>query len=122
MRHLLILSILMIPFLGINAQSKLTGLWENEDKNAHVKIVEEGSMHQGKLAWLKDKKGQDKVGTHIFIDLKPKGKGWEGKVYSIKRDATHSATFVLKGEGDIMEMTVSTGMMSRTQTWTRVKE
>ena len=93
----------------------------NEENIAHVEVQEEGSLFQGKIVWLAAKKAQSKVGTQVFIDLKPNGKGWEGKVYSVKREETYPATFALKDGGNTLEIDIKVGFFSTTQTWTRLK-
>ncbi|MCI4671433.1 MAG: DUF2147 domain-containing protein [Bacteroidia bacterium] len=120
MRHFIILILLTLSCLAAKAQ--ISGTWLNEEGNAHVKVAEEGNMYQGKLVWAKNEKAKDKMGTQIFIDLKATSKGWEGKVYSLKKNAAYPAKFKLKDEGKSLDMTVKYGFMSYTRTWTRVED
>lgn len=100
------------------AQSPLTGTWQNEDGTARLEVAAPKAPFQGTLAWTSDPKGAGKPGLHIWRDLKPTANGWQGEVYSPKRDATYPATFRLLDDGRL-EMTVKVGFLSQTQTWTR---
>jgi len=121
MRFLLIFVFLILSTIATQAQSQLVGVWVNEEKDAHVKITPDADLYQGHIVWLKQEKAQDKLGTHVFIDLEAVKKGWKGEAYSVRRDDTYSAEFFVKDEGNTLEIVISVGFFSQTQTWTRLK-
>ncbi len=121
MRFLFVLFAILISMLSAQAQSSIEGTWANEGNDAHVKITSQSETLNGHIIWLAEKKAQDKVGTKVFLGLRPKGDEWKGKVYSVKRDETYSATYSLEDAGETMKVVISAGFLTKTQTWTRVK-
>lgn len=96
------------------AQSEVDGNWVAGDQNTVIKIVDEGSVHSGKIISSDYTKAE--IGKHMVKDLKQNKKGkWEGQVYSPKRKEYYDAEFTRKGE--ILEVTISVGFFSKTMEW-----
>ena len=103
----------LFSFTGF-AQSEVDGNWVVGGQNTVVKIVEEGSVHSGKIMSSDNPKAE--IGKHMVKDLKQNKKGkWEGQVYSPKRKEWYDAEFTRKGE--ILEVTISVGFFSKTMKW-----
>ncbi|MEL6131784.1 MAG: DUF2147 domain-containing protein [Bacteroidota bacterium] len=110
----------IFPFL-LQAQTDIVGTWLNEDQTAKVEVMKQGEGYEGKLVWVKDERGQDKLGEVIFKDLTTKGKKWNGEVFAMRRGEHYDATYAVISEGKALEIEVSVGLFSQKQTWTRVE-
>ena len=106
------------------------GLWKNPIGSAIIAIAPCGNVLCGKVVWA-SKRGQREVanttshvvGTTVLTDLRPKGRGWAGKLF-IPDDNIHvAAKLQLAGPRELkLTGCAVIGLFCRSQIWTRADE
>jgi len=145
----LLTGILILPFLQLNAQEvhgdDILGVWLNEDKDAHIKVYNEGGKFFGEIIWLKDpideETGKPKLddenvdeslqsrpilGLMLLKDFEFDGDDeWEnGKIYDPKNGKTYSCYIEFKDQTkNLLKVRgyIGFSMIGRTTYWTRVE-
>lgn len=127
-----------------NGADAITGLWNNEEKDAHFKIYEEDGEYFGKIVWLEKpidpETGEPKVddenpdedlqdrpikGLVFLKNFKYKGDNrWEdGEIYDPESGKTYDAYIEMKSPDKLkVRGFIGIAMLGRTQYWTRVEK
>ena len=111
--------ILIILFLGtfsVFGQSNFNGTWDTGEDNTIIEISESAGKIVGKIKSSDNPKAT--IGKVMVKDLKKNGTKWEGKIYAAKRQDWYDA--VLTPKGNILEIKISVGFMSKTVEWKRI--
>lgn len=135
--NLLALAIAALPLAAMPAAANdlaaapIASEWRNPSNSVHVRIDKCGKAICGTVTWASDKavadarRGgtQNLVGTRLFRDLAPAGKGkWKGKVFvpDIRQTFTGTLSFAesdkMVGKGCVLF-----GVICKSQTWSRVR-
>lgn len=107
-------------FTAAKAQTNandILGKWSNEDKNRVLEFVQNGSTYE---AIIKQAPDPSLVGQKQLTGLSFSKSSYNGKLYLPKKGKSYPCTITLNANGT-MELTAKAGMMSKSQTWTRVK-
>jgi len=142
MRKLILTAIILISYLGVNAQG-VVGKWKTIDDETGkpksiVEIYKEGDKYYGKLVQLLTEENKDGVchtcegkykdkniiGLVILKDLKKDGDEYGGgKITDPKNAKTYSA-YIKLVEPDKLKVRgyIGFSLLGRTQYWYRVKE
>lgn len=69
------------------------------------------------------KRASDNIGKQIVWDMQPQGNGYynAGKIWAPDRDKTYASTMTLAGDTLSVAGCVLSGLICRSQDWTRVK-
>ncbi len=142
MKRVLILTVCMTLFLGVNAYSQeadaVIGEWLTEGGESLVEIYKCDDKYCGKIVWLmdpKDKDGTDKldtnnpdpsgkkqkiIGLKLVRDFKYKGKNkWGGgKIYDPDNGKTYSCKMSLEGNKLKLRGYIGVSVLGRTTVWT----
>jgi uncharacterized protein (DUF2147 family) len=112
------------------ARAPIEGLWKNPTGSAIIAVAPCGSALCGKIVWASER-GQSEVaknaphvvGIVVLTDVRPKGRGWAGKLY-VPDDNIHvSARLQLLNENQLKLTGCGLGgLICRSQVWTRVQE
>lgn len=108
----------------------IEGLWKNPIGSAIIAVAPCGNALCGKVVWA-SARGQREVakttsnvvGTTVLTGVKPKGKGWAGKLF-IPDDNIHvSARLELLNAAQLkLTGCAIAGVICRSQIWTRTEE
>lgn len=116
-------------FAAPAASAPIEGYWKNPIGSAIIAIAPCGSVLCGKVVWA-SARGQREVakttshvvGTTVLTDLKPKGRGWSGKLF-IPDDNIHvSAHLQLVSPNQLKLTGCAMLLLCRSQLWTRTQE
>lgn len=135
--NLLVLAIAALPLAATPATAEerfaapIASEWRNPSNSVHVRIDQCGKQICGTITWASAKAIADArrggtenlVGTRLFRDLEPAGKGkWKGKVFVPDIRQTFSGTIHF-AEADKMvgKGCVLFGVICKSQTWSRVR-
>lgn len=141
--------LMISPMIQLQAQEvvadDILGVWMNEDKDAHVKIYQEGDKYFGKIVWIKDpidpETGEPKLDKHnpdpelktrpslgiqLLTNFVWDGDEWDdGDIYDPKNGKTYSCYMKFPDETDLDTLKirgyVGISLLGRTTYWTRVK-
>ncbi|MCD6202716.1 MAG: DUF2147 domain-containing protein [Bacteroidales bacterium] len=143
MKKLFVISFMLMG-LAVQAQNAdvILGKWFNEEKDAIIKIYEDGGKYTGKIVWLKepfengkpkvdDKNPDPKLQTRPVMGMKlfwgftydPDEKEWtDGRIYDPKSGKTYDCYMWMDGsdlkiKGYVMGMK----FLGRKTTWTRAE-
>lgn len=108
--------------LMVSAQTagdRILGQWTNESKTRIIEFVKNGSVYEAIIRKAEDK---SLIGKKQITGLKSAGNGKykDGVIHVYQRNTTASCTVKLPGETKL-EITGKVGLMSKSQTWTKVK-
>lgn len=136
---LLVLMLLASYSFGQDKGSDITGIWLNDEKNAHVEIYEKDGAFFGKIIWLKDPnlpdgtpkvdannpkkslRSRNVLGMDIISHLSYKDHGWEdGTIYLPKKGQILSCEATLSDNKNELTLMVSKFWFSTTIKWTRL--
>lgn len=119
-----VVSILTVVLLGLHVfaqavNDKILGRWINEDQTRVIEFVRNGNNYDAIIRKADDKSligkkqitGLQSSGVTSFIN---------GTIHIIKKGKTAKCTATLSADGKLY-IEASYGMMSRSQTWTRVE-
>jgi uncharacterized protein (DUF2147 family) len=95
----------------------ILGKWTNEDKSRVLEFVKNGSDYE---AIIKEASDKTLVGKKQITGLKYNKGSYKGNVYIIKRGKTLPCTLTIK-TNRTMQLTASAGVMSQSQTWTKLE-
>ena len=107
----------------------IEGLWKNPIGSAIIAIAPCGNAMCGKVVWASER-GQREVakttshvvGTMVLTDVRPKGRGWSGKLF-IPDDNIHvSAHLQLVSASQLKLTGCAMLLLCRSQIWTRTQE
>ena len=108
----------------------IEGLWKNPIGSAIISVAPCGDALCGKVVWA-SARGQREVakttshvvGTTVLTNVKPKGKGWAGKLF-IPDDNIHVSARLQLLSATQLKLTGCglAGLICRTQIWTRTEE
>ena len=108
----------------------IEGLWKNPIGSAIIAVAPCGNALCGKVVWA-SARGQREVakttsnvvGTTVLTDVKPKGKGWAGKLF-IPDDNIHVSARLELLNTTQLKLTgcAIAGVICRSQIWTRTEE
>ena len=105
----------------------IEGLWKNPIGSAIIAVAPCGNALCGKVVWA-SARGQREVakttsnvvGTTVLTELKPKGKGWAGKLF-VPDDNIHVSARLQLLSATQLKLTgcALAGVICRSQVWTR---
>ena len=108
----------------------IEGLWKNPIGSAIIAVAPCGNALCGKVVWA-SARGQREVakntsnviGTTVLTDVKPKGKGWAGKLF-VPDDNIHVSARLQLLNATQLKLTgcALAGVICRSQVWTRTEE
>ena len=108
----------------------IEGLWKNPIGSAIIAVAPCGNALCGKVVWA-SARGQREVakttsnvvGTTVLTELKPKGKGWAGKLF-VPDDNIHVSARLQLLSATQLKLTgcALAGVICRSQVWTRTEE
>ena len=108
----------------------IEGLWKNPIGSAIIAVAPCGNAFCGKVVWA-SARGQREVakttshvvGTTVLTDVKPKGRGWVGKLF-IPDDNIHVSAKLQLLSATQLKLTgcAVAGLFCRSQIWTRTNE
>jgi uncharacterized protein (DUF2147 family) len=135
--NLLALAIAALPLAAMpaaandRAAAPIASEWRNPSNSVHVRIDKCGESICGTVTWASAKAIADArrggtenlVGTRLFRDLAPAGKGkWKGKVFVPDIRQTFSGTLNFAAEDKMVgKGCVLFGVICKSQTWSRVR-
>lgn len=122
MQKMIILTVSLFIGLCVFAQTdndKILGKWTNEDKSRVIEFVKNGDAYDAIIRQADD---ESLAGKKQITSLQKDGSTTfkNGTVHVIKKSKTARCTAKLVND-DKLEITATFGMMSRKQTWSRVK-
>jgi len=106
--------IALIP--SLLAAEPLSGVWNTGEDNTYIKTFQKDGAWFGKI--VSSDNSEAKVGSDILLGFAEANGVWTGKMFLPRRDKTVDAT-IQATAGELI-INVSTGLMGRTLTWTRV--
>lgn len=116
------LILMMFVFWGINSFAQTTdnsilGKWTNEDKTRVIEFVKNGNAYDAIVRSAEDK---SLIGKKQISGLTQKDATSfvNGTVYIFKRNRTAKCSANLNGK--FLQLQASMGLMSKSQTWTRL--
>lgn len=143
MRRGLLVAALLLPWMGrVGAASDaIVGIWLTDDAASKVEVgaaqASDGStVYQGKVVWLKqptrdgqplrDANNADAalrsrpiLGLVVLSGFKPAAGGWSGgTVYAPRTGKAYPADLAITPDGRL-ELKVKTGVLTKTDHWTR---
>ena len=110
--------LLTVGLSALAAQDGLEGDWQTGEDNTVVRVTALDGVYTGKLLSSDNRKA--KVGTEILRDFKPTDGAYKGTIYAVKRDKLMDAT--ITPAGNVLNIKVSAGIVSKKLSWTRVAE
>ena len=119
----------LILALTVAQSAAIEGLWKNPIGSAIISVAPCGNALCGKVVWASErgqrevaKTTSNVVGTTVLTDVKPKGKGWTGKLF-IPDDNIHvSAKLQLLSASELKLTGCAMALFCRSQIWTRTEE
>ncbi len=96
----------------------ILGKWTNEDKTRVLEFAKRGNFYEAVIQEAPDK---NLIGQKQITNLRYDDGVYRGNLYLPKRGKTLSCTISVK-DNSKMELSAKAGMMSQSQTWTRVKQ
>ncbi len=122
-----------------NAQVKssdITGLWLNDQENAHILIYQKGDAFFGKLTWVKpdnekepiqnnsdrSKPSKEILGMDIISNLVFDDETWKkGTLYLPKKDREVNCEALLSKSKDVLTLNITKFWFSSSINWTRIE-
>ena len=124
----------LLPILALAAaqappHAAIEGLWKNPIGSAIIAVAPCGQVLCGKVVWASARGKREVagttshvVGTIVLTAVRPKGKGWTGKLF-IPDDNVHvSARLQLLSPTQLKLTGCALGLFCRSQIWTRTDE
>ena len=124
----------LLPMLALAAaqaapHAPIEGLWKNPIGSAIIAVAPCGEALCGKVVWASARGKREVagttshvVGTTVLTAVKPKGRGWSGKLF-IPDDNIHvSAHLQLISPTQLKLTGCALGLFCRSQIWTRTDE
>jgi hypothetical protein len=115
MNRFLLTVLISLGSFSLMAQADLSGKWNTGEKNTIVQFEEEKGELMGKI--ISSDNNKAKPGTLIMKDVVPKGDGWSGKIYSLKRKKWFDAE--ISASDYFLSVVISAGYHERTIRWTK---
>lgn len=109
------LLVLILSASGLVAQTPLTGVWNTGTDNTRVEITDTDGTILGTIQSSDNERAP--IGRILIKDVVRDDGEWEGQLFAPKRQEWFDATFQV--EGDVLEITIGSGFLSRTVEWTR---
>lgn len=114
-------SMLLVPFVSWGQSSDdIMGLWMNEKGNRKIEIYKDGGYYYGKIVWVSGDTQNAKVNDIVLRQLSFNNKRWSGQVYIPSQGSEYNVQVRMSGH-DLLRITASEGIFSRTKEWTRTK-
>jgi uncharacterized protein (DUF2147 family) len=98
-------------------QISLAGKWNTGKDNTVVERYEQNGKWYAKI--ISSNNPDAVIGKNILLDFTKSNDVWKGKLYAPKRQKTMEA--VITPKKDVLSIVVTSGWVSRTIEWTRVK-
>jgi len=117
MKYLILMFAILCSF-SVFGQTNLIGTWDTKEDNTKIVITESEGNITGKIKSSDNPKAAiDKI---VLKDLKINGDHWTAKIYAAKRQRWYNAELQLTG--DVLEIEISVGLLSKTVEWNKEKE
>ena len=100
---------------SLHSQTTLAGICNTGNENSKIEITEVDGVFSGTL--ISSDNENAPIGTQLLTDMKPNDDGWKGKLYAPRRGEWYDA--LLEVEGNVLEITIGSGFLSKTVEWTR---
>lgn len=124
MQKIIIISIyfLVIHCYALQAQDKIEGYWQTENKEAIVQIYKTNNLISGKIISVSNSNDSAKVGLVVLKNFIPNGNIFE-KGTIIEPRHNHKTTGQLMLNGNILKVSGKAlfGLISKTETWVKIK-
>lgn len=117
MKQLFVILLVAFTTISVTAQLPIEGAWNTGKENTIVVLKKVGDNFVGTVR--SSDNGKIKIGKQLVRDLQYRKGEWQGELYAPKRDKWVDATFEKKGTD--LEITVGSGIRSKTITWKEVK-
>lgn len=115
MKKTISLFVLLLSIGSTFGQTAPTGIWNTGTDNTKIEIIDINGTLTGTV--LSSDNEQAPIGKVLVKNLAADGEVWKGQLFAPKRQEWFDATF--EEDGNILEITVGSGFMSRTVEWTR---
>lgn len=102
----------------MHAQESIEGQWNTGEDNTIVETYQKDGAWFGKIISSDNPKA--KIGTEILREFQFKNDAWRGKIFAARRGKIMDA--VIDPTKDILEITVSAGLIRKTLEWSRNTE
>jgi uncharacterized protein (DUF2147 family) len=100
----------------------VAGVWLQEDGGSKVRFAPCGASLCGTIVWLKDTKGEAKVGQRVFYDMVASGDGaWAGKAFEPSSGKEYTGKMTLQGNSLTTAGCVFGGLICKSIVWTRAQ-
>lgn len=116
MKELTVVFFMMFVANFMHAQQSIEGIWDTGKENTKIELKKVEGEYIGTIVSSDNKKAKE--GTKLIKDVQSENGEWKGKLFVAKKKKWKDATFVSKG--DELEITVSSGWMSKTVEWAKV--
>ncbi len=113
MKYLASLFFLLLSVASLSAQTSPAGVWNTGSDNTKVEITEVDGSYVAQL--ISSDNADAKIGKQLMKGIKLDGKEWKGQIYAPKKGEWMDATLTPKG--DLLEIKVGSGFMSKTLKW-----
>lgn len=114
-KYLTTILLITFSFLSAYANNPIEGNWDTKNYGTIVSIKKVDGVLKGIIKSSGNKNAKE--GMQIIRNLKATDDGYEGEIYSVKRDKWMDAEFTRNG--DVLEVEVSVGFISKTVEWDR---
>ena len=113
MKQLPILLFVLFSTLSINSQQSIEGIWNTGKENTKIEIKKTNNEIEGTI--LSSDNAKAPIGKLMIKEVVEKNGVFKGKLLAIKKGKWVDAVFNRKG--NILNITVSSGWMSKTIQW-----
>ena len=113
MKQLSIILFILFSTLSINAQQPIEGIWNTGKENTKIEIKKSNNEIEGTI--LSSDNVKAPVGKLMIQEVVEKNGVFKGKLYAIKKGKWVDAVF--NRNGNTLNITVSSGWMSKTIQW-----
>ncbi|WP_158931621.1 DUF2147 domain-containing protein [Acidisphaera sp. S103] len=112
----------MVALAGNASSASLTGNWARQDGATRINIAPCGDAVCAVNTWVRDPKGNEKLGDTLVMTLKPNTPSdLSGRAYDKRRDMSYSMHISLGPSGMETRGCVLFGVLCKTAEWTRVQ-
>ena len=113
MQYLSVVLFFLAFSLAVNAQDSIEGIWNTGNENTKIEIKEVDGKLVGQILSSANEKA--KIGATLSRNIQAQKGEWTGELFAAKRGKWVDAA--LARAGDVLNITVSSGWMSKTIAW-----
>ena len=113
-------AVFLTAFVPPAAAAELGGVWLRDNGASRVRVAPCGDSMCGTIIWLKDTKGEAKIGQRVFYNMKANGaNAWTGNAFNPEDGKTYSGKMTLSGDTLTTSGCVLGGLICRSVSWSR---